>query len=61
MNIRATLNEIYLDYKNNYLTIERFAEANLLDREDAAKLIAIAWKVNIEGVDFQHDLTAMVF
>ena len=36
-----TLLEIYLDYFNNYLTIEKFAEHNLLSVEHAKQLLEI--------------------
>lgn len=33
------LNEIYVDYLNNYLTIEKFAEHNGLTKEHAASVL----------------------
>lgn len=42
MNARDKLIEIYLDYYNNYLTIERYAECNGLKYVDAVTLIFMA-------------------
>jgi hypothetical protein len=61
MNIRKTLNEIYLDYFNNYLTIEKFAEHNLITVDNAKILIGVGKGINEEGVDFQHIPEAMQF
>lgn len=43
---REILIEIYLDYVNNYLTIERYAEHNGLTFCEAEKLIELAGVVN---------------
>lgn len=40
-NNRNKLNEIYLDYFNNYLTIDKFAEHNGITVDMARKLISI--------------------
>jgi len=40
-NNRYKLNEIYLDYLNNYLTIEKFAEHNGITTGMARELISI--------------------
>ena len=40
-NHKNTLNEIYLDYFNNYLTIDKFAEHNGITIDMARELIAI--------------------
>ncbi len=61
MNIRQTLNDIYIEYKNNYLTVEKFAEHNLMPVDQASKLISIGWSINIDGVNFEHNPQAMVY
>lgn len=43
--MRETLIKIYLDWRNNYLTVERYAECNALTIEQASKLIALAREV----------------
>ena len=40
--IREKLSEIYLDWVNNYLTIEKFAEHNGLYPNEAKTLIDLA-------------------
>lgn len=45
MNARTILSNIYLDWRNNYLTIEVFAEHNELTVEDASDLITLAREV----------------
>lgn len=42
MDIRKTLETIYLDWYNNYLTVECFAEHNGLTNAQAATLINLA-------------------
>ena len=42
---RGYLIELYLDYRNNYLTIEKFAEHNGLHVWQAIDLISVAEKV----------------
>ena len=51
--MRDKLINIYLDWRNNYLTIELFAEHNLLTVNQATKLIDLAgsiYKTDIEEV-----------
>jgi len=43
--MRETLIEVYLDWRNNYLTVGRYAECNALTTEQASKLIALAREV----------------
>lgn len=43
---REQLLAIYLDWRNNYLTIERFAECNGLTVKEAGTLIDLARDVN---------------
>lgn len=38
------LEELYLDWVNNFLTVERFAEANELTQAEAIDIIHIACK-----------------
>ena len=42
---RTQLIEIYLDYRNNYLTVSKFAEHNGLSLEHGSALIDLARKV----------------
>jgi hypothetical protein len=43
--MRNTLIDIYLDFWNNYLTYERYAECNGLRTDEAEKLISLARNV----------------
>ncbi len=61
MTIRSTLNNLYLDYTNNYLTIAKFAEHNLIDLHAANCLIDLGRKINNQGVNFEHDIKAMTY
>ena len=40
--MRETLIAVYLDFRNNYLTVEKYAEHNGLREEQAYKLIDLA-------------------
>lgn len=52
-----TLLEIYLDYFNNYLTIEKFAEHNLLSVEHAKQLLEIGRTIAYDGLkQYQQNL-----
>lgn len=42
IKMRNTLIDIYLDYVNNYLTVERYAECNGLHDSEAKTLIELA-------------------
>jgi hypothetical protein len=42
------LESIYLDWVNNFLTLERFAEVYGISKEDANTLIEIGRKLNEE-------------
>jgi hypothetical protein len=42
--MNSILRKAYLDYTNNYLTLERFAEHNALDFEDAAVVVGMGEK-----------------
>ena len=39
MSINGKLRELYLDYLNNYISVEVFAERNNIETEEAIKLI----------------------
>lgn len=54
MRLRKVLQELYLDYRNDYLTVDKFAEHNLLAVDDAAMLIELGRKIHAEGVNFEH-------
>lgn len=45
-SIKSILNEIYLDYVNNYLTIDCMAEKEGLKKEDLEMLIELGRKIN---------------
>ena len=45
-SIKKILNEIYLEYFNNYLTIEKFAENEEINTKTAKTLIEIGKKIN---------------
>lgn len=40
------LNEIYLDYVNNYLTTEKYAEHQGMNKEDLTFLIDLGRQIN---------------
>ena len=40
--MRETLIAVYIDFRNNYLTVEKYAEHNGLTEEQADKLIDLA-------------------
>ena len=41
MSINGKLRELYLDYWNNYISVETFAERNNIETEEALQLIAM--------------------
>ncbi len=41
MNTRDKLIEIYLDWVNNYISIEKFAEHNILHKDEAITLLSL--------------------
>lgn len=45
-----TIAEIYLDFFNNYLTVEKFAEHNLLSVEHAKQLLEIGRTIAYDGL-----------
>lgn len=51
-NLRDYLADIYLEWVNNFLTIERFSEYYGLDEDDAKQLLAIAKKSHEQRVEY---------
>lgn len=45
MLVRETLETIYLDWVNNFLTLDKYAEFNGIDVHQATKLIDLAREV----------------
>lgn len=43
---RTVLNEIYLDYVNNYITVDKFAEHNGLTAMQACRLLDLAKEIH---------------
>jgi hypothetical protein len=54
--LRDYLADLYLDWVNNFLTIERFAEYYGLDEDDARDLLALSKKCHEQRVDFIKDM-----
>ena len=54
MAYNETLQEIYLDYTNNYLTQEKFAEHNGLSLTQANTLLKLAKEVHETIVEFHQ-------
>lgn len=46
ISIKSMLNEIYLDYVNNYLTTDKYAEHQGLNKNDLLFLIDLGRQVN---------------
>ena len=44
--IKEILNEIYLEWFNNYATVEKMAEHHGLDPDDLQKLLDLGRKIN---------------
>ena len=53
--LRDNLADLYLDWVNNFLTIEKFSEYYGLDEEDAKQLLVLAKKCHEQRVDFIKD------
>ena len=53
--LRDTLADLYLDWVNNFLTIEKFSEYYGLDEEDAKQLLVLAKKCHEQRIDFIKD------
>lgn len=54
--LRDTLADLYLDWVNNFLTIERFSEYYGLDEEDSKELLKLAKKCHEQRVDYLKDI-----
>jgi hypothetical protein len=54
--LRDYLADLYLDWVNNFLTIERFAEYYGLDEDDAKALLEIAKKSHEQRVEYSKFL-----
>jgi hypothetical protein len=54
--LRDILADLYLDWVNNFLTIERFSEYYGLDEDDARDLLKLAKKCHEQRVDFLTDI-----
>jgi hypothetical protein len=54
--LRDYLADLYLDWVNNFLTIERFSEYYGLDEDDARDLLKLAKKCHEQRVDFLTDI-----
>lgn len=54
--LRDYLADLYLDWVNNFLTIEVFAEYYGLDDDDARDLLKLAKKSHEQRVDFLKDI-----
>lgn len=50
--LRDYLADVYLDWVNNFLTIERFAEYYGLDEDDAKQLLVIAKKSHEQRAEY---------
>jgi hypothetical protein len=53
--LRDTLADLYLDWINNFLTIEKFSEYYGLNENDAIDLLKLAKKCHEQRVDFIKD------
>ena len=54
--LRDYLADVYLDWVNNFLTIERFSEYYGLEEDDARKLLEIAKKSHEQRVEYSKFL-----
>lgn len=53
--LRDTLADLYLDWVNNFLTIEKFSEYYGLDENDAKDLLKLSKKCHEQRLDFIND------
>jgi hypothetical protein len=53
--LRDTLADLYLDWINNFLTIEKFSEYYGLNENDAIDLLKLAKKCHEQRIDFIKD------
>ena len=54
--LRDYLADLYLDWVNIFLTIERFSDYYGLDEDDAKDLLKLAKKCHEQRVDFLTDI-----
>jgi len=54
--LRDYLADLYLDWINNFLTIEVFAEYYGLEEDDARELLVLSKKCHKQRVDFIKDM-----
>ena len=57
--MKARLANFYLDYLNDFLTTERFAEFNLMSTEDASTLLSLGRKYHEERVEEERFYQAL--
>ena len=53
MGIKLAIELSYLDYFNNYLTVEKYAEDNRLTIKQAELLISIGKEINNKNYEFK--------
>jgi hypothetical protein len=54
--LERTLQEYFLDFFNNYLSVEKFAEHNNLPYEDACQVLDIGKRIHEDSVrNNEHD------
>lgn len=46
ISIKSMLNEIYLDYVNNYLTTDKYAEYQGINKDDLTLLLDMGRQIN---------------
>lgn len=54
--LREILKEYYLEYVNNYLTVDEFAEHNGICRDHALEIIAMGHVINNEDSTEENNL-----
>jgi len=57
--MNTTLQTAFLDYFNNYLTVEKYAEHNQLTVEQAQKLIDLGREVHEDIVKLHKEIAAI--
>lgn len=57
LSLRQMLIEAHLDYTNDYLTVEKFAEHNLMTKEQALQVISIGRELHEINVEvYKHSV-----
>lgn len=59
MNIISTIDKIYLEYLNSFLTIERFAEHYNLTESEALRLITLSKEIRERDIKEKRELKEM--